>query len=147
MNIKTLMLSILVTTAIPTVAYAESASNFAYAAAEDPEILQAQKEAQSKINKFEKAFKSKSSQHSFMIKADFVENGQHEHMWLTLKKIKGNNFYGVLDNEPRFIKKIKIGDQVTVKKNKIEDWMILDNQSGDWQGGFTVKVLLKRQQQ
>jgi uncharacterized protein YegJ (DUF2314 family) len=119
-----------------------------YAQAKDPELEQAKRDAISTLDYFIKSFNSLSSDttHHFSLKADFIDNGEHEHMWISLNRIENENFQGKLGNDPQIIKNIKYGDLVKITRDQIEDWIILDTKTNKWEGGFSAKVLQKRQQ-
>lgn len=116
-----------------------------YAESNDRELENAKNQALSRLDYFINSFKKKNndSTYIFSIKIDFVENDQHEHMWITIDRIENNKFFGVLDNDPETIKNYKLGDRITVKKEQIEDWAIMTN--NEMEGGYSVKVLQKRQ--
>ena len=50
----------------------------------------------------------------------------------------GNLFQGRIDNQPRKIVGLKIGETASVKPNEISDWLYVDN--GKLVGGYTVRV-------
>ncbi len=116
-----------------------------YAESNDRELEDAKNQALSRLDYFINSFKKKNndSTYIFSIKIDFIENDQHEHMWITIDRIENNKFFGVLDNDPETIKNYKLGDRITVKKEQIEDWAIMTN--NEMEGGYSVKVLQKRQ--
>jgi uncharacterized protein YegJ (DUF2314 family) len=115
--------------------------------AKDSELEQAKREALSTLNYFIKTYNSQSADTNFdfSIKADFVDNGVHEHMWISLNKIENEMFQGILGNEPQTINNIKYGDLTTIYRDQIEDWMIFNNKTKNFEGGYSTKVLLKRQ--
>jgi len=117
-----------------------------YAQADDPELEQARNEATNSLDYFIKSFSDHKSDSifSYSLKADFVDNGQHEFMWIDLEKIENEQFIGYLGNEPQIIKNVKYGEMITIDKSQIEDWIIVDSRTNTWEGGFSVKVFLKR---
>lgn len=44
-----------------------------------------------------------------------------ERMWIIITEINGENFTGILDNEPYYLKTIKYGDKVVFKSENIID--------------------------
>jgi uncharacterized protein YegJ (DUF2314 family) len=90
-----------------------------YAEAEDPELEKAKQDALSNLNFFIKSFNTHSNDTIFQysLKADFIENGTHEHMWISLHKIENDLYYGVIGNEPQLIKNIQFGDVVKTNKD------------------------------
>jgi uncharacterized protein YegJ (DUF2314 family) len=127
---------------------AKSSDPVVYANAIDPELEKAKQDALSKLDYFIDSFNIHSNDTTFQysLKVDFVDNGEHEHMWISLNKIVNGQFQGLLGNEPQIVKNIKFGDLVSVTKDQIEDWIIMDVKKDNWEGGYSVKVLLKRQQ-
>lgn len=117
-----------------------------FAQADDPELEQARIEAINSLDYFIKSFSDHRSDSifNFSVKADFVDNGQHEFMWIDLKKIENELFIGYLGNEPQIIKNVKYGELISIEKSQIEDWIIVDSGTNTWEGGFSVKVLMKR---
>jgi uncharacterized protein YegJ (DUF2314 family) len=116
------------------------------AAADDPELEEAQKVAQSKLEYFSNSFTSSSTDtiFDFLIKADFIENSQHEHMWVSIIAIENNNFRGTLENDPQIINNIQFGDIVTIQKDQVEDWMIVNKNTMTWEGGYSIEVFQNR---
>ncbi len=77
-------------------------------------------------------------QQDFELKKRFVQGDQVEHIWLSDVKIVGNHFEGQIDNQPRKIQGLKLGQVVSVKRNEISDWLYIDN--GTLVGGYTVRA-------
>lgn len=118
-----------------------------YADANDKELEQAKIEALTKIDFFIESFNKHSNDtvYMFSLKKDFVENGEHEHMWVIVKKIENNKFVGILDNEPQTIRDYRLGDKVTMNKEEIEDWVIYNSTTQEMEGGYSIKVFQNRQ--
>ena len=118
-----------------------------YAEANDPELEKAKQEALSTLNQFISSFEkySKTTKYQYFLKTDFVDNGSHEHMWISINKIDKGTFYGVLDNDPEIVKNIKAEDTVQITKEQIEDWLILNNKTNEMEGGYSEKVFEKRE--
>ncbi len=74
----------------------------------------------------------------FAVKKPCYENGQVEHIWLTDVRFVGNRFQGRLDNQPRKITRLKMGDLVSVNPNEISDWMYV--RDGVLVGGYTLRA-------
>jgi uncharacterized protein YegJ (DUF2314 family) len=75
----------------------------------------------------------------FEVKKPFRQGDVVEHIWLADVTFSGNRFTGYIDNKPRKIKGLKLGDRVSVNANEISDWAFLDN--GRLIGGYTIRVL------
>jgi len=117
-----------------------------YAEADDPELLQARNEAIKSLDYFIDSFSKHQNDtiFNFSVKADFVDNGQHEHMWVDVEKIENDQFIGYLGNEPQIVKNLKYRDLVSINKSQIEDWLIVDSRTNQYEGGFSAKVFVKR---
>jgi uncharacterized protein YegJ (DUF2314 family) len=77
-------------------------------------------------------------QEDFELKKRFVQGDQVEHIWLSNVKIVGNHFEGQIDNQPRKIQGLQLGQVVSVKRNEISDWLYIEN--GTLVGGYTVRA-------
>jgi len=78
-------------------------------------------------------------QRDFEVKKPFRQGDVVEHLWLSNVQFKGNRFHGYVDNRPRKIKGLKMGDRVSVNPNEISDWAFVEN--GRLVGGYTIRVL------
>jgi uncharacterized protein YegJ (DUF2314 family) len=77
-------------------------------------------------------------QQDFEIKRPFIQNGQVEHIWLSDVQFVGNRFQGRIDNQPRKIQGLKLGQLVSINLHEISDWLYVDH--GKLVGGYTVRV-------
>jgi uncharacterized protein YegJ (DUF2314 family) len=77
-------------------------------------------------------------QQDFEIKKPFIQNGQVEHIWLSDVQFVGNRFQGRVDNQPREIQGLKLGQLVSVNPKEISDWLYVDH--GKLMGAYTVRV-------
>jgi uncharacterized protein YegJ (DUF2314 family) len=80
-----------------------------------------------------------SGQYDFQVKKPFLRGDVVEHLWLSKVTFSGNRFHGYVDNHPRKIKGLKMGDRVSVNPNEISDWAYIDH--GRLIGGYTIRVL------
>jgi uncharacterized protein YegJ (DUF2314 family) len=96
-------------------------------------------EARRTVGEFIAALKHPApSQHDFEVKDLFIQNGEVEHIWLSDVQFASNRFQGRVDNQPRKIQRLKLGQLVSVKPNEISDWLYIDH--GKLVGGYTVRV-------
>lgn len=77
----------------------------------------------------------------YAVKADFVEGDHSEHMWVQVNEFKDGSFFGRLANEPNTIKEIKYGDNVTVKRENVEDWILQDFLTNTKVGGYSSEYI------
>jgi uncharacterized protein YegJ (DUF2314 family) len=78
------------------------------------------------------------------VKVPIVEGAAVEHFWLrevTFNR-KTAQFSGLIDNDPGFVKNVKIGQSLTVSATQISDWLYM--REGRMHGNFTIRVLLPR---
>jgi uncharacterized protein YegJ (DUF2314 family) len=100
---------------------------------------QAVVEARRTVRKFMAALKHPApGQQDFEVKKPFIQNGQVEHIWLSDVQLVGNRFQGRIDNQPRKIQGLAVGQIVSVNPNEISDWLYIDQ--GKLVGGYTVRV-------
>jgi uncharacterized protein YegJ (DUF2314 family) len=97
------------------------------------------REARKTVGKFIAALTHPAAgQEDFEVKKPFIQGNQVEHIWLSDVQLVGNLFQGRIDNQPRKISGLKMGEMVSVKPNEISDWLYIDN--GKLVGGYTVRV-------
>jgi uncharacterized protein YegJ (DUF2314 family) len=97
-------------------------------------------EARRTLGEFIRALKHPSpGQQDFEVKKAFRQGDQVEHIWISDVQIVGHHLLqGRVDNEPRRIKGVKLGQVVTVDPRDVTDWLYVDN--GNLVGGYTVRV-------
>ena len=110
----------------------------------DTEMNKITEKAVQTLDSFDVALKNKTSEFSFFaLKKKFEEDGNVEHIWIGSVQSKGNRKYvGVIDNLPKKIKSVKLGDTVVINKNEISDWMYIKN--SELHGGYTIRLLRER---
>jgi uncharacterized protein YegJ (DUF2314 family) len=62
-----------------------------------------------------------------------------EHMWLSDVEFDGDVISATLMNAPNELTSVQQGDQITLRRDEIEDWMYV--REGRVYGGFTIQVL------
>ncbi|RFZ95300.1 DUF2314 domain-containing protein [Mucilaginibacter conchicola] len=111
---------------------------------DDATFLKLKALAQSKIAEFVNAVKVHGTDYKnyhLMVKSDFVEGDEHEHMWTQVYAYRNGSFDGVFVDKPFAIKKIKTGQRLTIKQADIEDWVIYDANDVKIAGGFSLEYL------
>ena len=107
---------------------------------DDIEMAKAVKKARSSVRTFIAAvLHPTAAQRDFEVKKPFVHEGSVEHIWLSDVNFSGGRFHGRVDNRPRNIPGLKMGDLVSVNPNEITDWAFVDK--GTLVGGYTIRVL------
>jgi len=78
----------------------------------------------------------------FEVKKAFVDGNNVEHLWIGDLSFDGKNFHGVINNKPRDLHNVKLGQAVTLAPGEVSDWMFV--KSGRLIGGYTTRVLYAR---
>jgi uncharacterized protein YegJ (DUF2314 family) len=95
--------------------------------------------ARKTLNQFDQALTNRdSTQTVFAVKALFDTQNGGEHIWLTEIIKKGGQYSGIINNVPEATREVKLGDTVLVTKDRISDWMYIQN--GKLIGGYTIRV-------
>ena len=115
-------------------------------APDDPEMLEAVQQARESVDDFIQALnENEDEQTGFAVKRKFTQGDQVEYMWLTDVRYKDGIFDGQLDNDPRDLTNVQAGERFQVNKEEIWDWIIFTEDG--MVGGYSVKLLLKRQRE
>jgi uncharacterized protein YegJ (DUF2314 family) len=97
------------------------------------------KEARKTVKNFINALQHPGpGQQDFEVKKPFIQGSDVEHIWLSDVKFINHHFEGRIDNQPRKITGVKLGQIVSVEPKDISDWLYIDN--GKLVGGYTVRV-------
>jgi uncharacterized protein YegJ (DUF2314 family) len=65
-----------------------------------------------------------------------------EHIWTKDVERKDGKITGVINNVPRDVKGIRVGQRIDIAEAQISDWMFMRN--GKMVGNYTLRPLLKR---
>lgn len=115
-------------------------------ASSDPEMNAARAEAKRRFPELVKAFEGRKEGDIFSVKYPFpTTGGGVEHIWLTVTSIGPDAVSGRIDNAPVAPIGHKLGDAVTVPSRDISDWLYRLAGSKEVVGGFSVKLLLDRE--
>lgn len=68
--------------------------------------------------------------------------GEYEYIWFEPSEITASSVTGTCSNDPRDIPGLAFGDERTVDRSKVADWMIMEN--GKCYGGYTIRVMSER---
>jgi len=112
-----------------------------YLPKDDVQFLKAQEIAQKNIDYFIDELNRYNNSLTYSLKADFIEGDFHEHMWVDVSYYKDNTFFGFVANDPVDVKNYKYGDSVNISKTAVEDWMIWNQETNEYQGYFSKPVL------
>jgi len=82
---------------------------------------------------------------SLAIKVKIMQGRDAEYFWVTPFRPEGDEFTGILNNEPRLVRNLKFGQTIRFKKSQIVDWTYIDTLEGRTRGNFTVCALLTKE--
>lgn len=110
---------------------------------DDTAFVRLMQKAQAELPVFVDSLKqlSKNPGYRFAIKSAFTQNEETEHMWSEITSFDGKNFTGIFTDSAYVITNIKTGDPVSIKKDKVEDWIIFDNVHEQQYGYFSKEFL------
>jgi len=77
----------------------------------------------------------------FAVKVAIREGEQAEYFWIVPFSNDNGAFSGAINNTPRMVHKVKMGQTITFAQSDIVDWMYMD--SGNMKGNYTACALLK----
>ena len=108
---------------------------------DDPAMNAAIDRARSEVDVFIKILDAGDAD-SYSVKVPITDHGKTEHFWLSNITYADGLFTGSIDNTPEVVSNVKMGQQITVKKTEISDWLYMKN--GKMYGNYTVRVLLPK---
>ena len=109
---------------------------------DDPQLLAAEAEAKKGWHDFVHAFRDKAGK-EFAVKGRIVEGDNAEYLWLSVDSIDETKIHGRLDNEPATVTNLKMGQDLQIKVEDVDDWIYLNSEHKPV-GGFTIKVFDER---
>jgi len=81
----------------------------------------------------------------FVVKSDFVEGDNHEHMWSEVVGYSNGVFKAIFIDSPFTLKNVKLGDKISIKQTDVEDWAVHNLRSKKITGEFSEKYLNSKQ--
>jgi uncharacterized protein YegJ (DUF2314 family) len=80
---------------------------------------------------------------SFAVKIAIPEGNDAEFFWVSPFKRRETDFVGRINNTPRTVKSVKLGQFIVFGEDDILDWLYHEN--GRMHGNFTACAILKRE--
>jgi uncharacterized protein YegJ (DUF2314 family) len=109
----------------------------------DKDMEEAFRQARNGLDGFLKLSQDPSSDKSnFSVKVGITENGNTEYFWISPFQVNSGSFTGILNNEPRMVTSVSLGQEIAFKKEQIVDWLYSDQ--GRMVGNFTACAILKK---
>ena len=113
-------------------------------ATDDVEMNEAISSAQESLSHYWSIYENRNNGESnFALKVRIEdEMGNVEHFWAVDIRKQDGKIFGVIDNEPVYVKTVEYGQEIEIPDKDISDWTyVKDNKT---YGGFTIRVLLDR---
>jgi len=130
---------------VPAASVAQSRdSSYIKVPNEDPEMALAKTTARESLDKFWERFRNPGPDESGFALKVAVPYGSNstEHIWTKDIEVKDGRITAVINNVPRDVKTVKLGQRINVDEARISDWMYL--RAGKMVGNYTMRPLLKR---
>jgi uncharacterized protein YegJ (DUF2314 family) len=114
----------------------------AFVAKSDPVMAKAMGKARATLSDFlSTAAAPKAGMDGFAVKVAIREGDNAEYFWITPFTTKDDSFSGEINNRPRLVHSVKLGQAITFNKSEIVDWMYMDGNK--MKGNYTACALLK----
>lgn len=115
----------------------------AYMEGEDPAMRKAFAQARATLDGFLRhAATPTQGTSGHALKVAVSDGRTTEYFWVGRLKRSGTSFSGELGNEPREVKKYKLGERFSFSRSQIADWMYVDDSKKRMIGNFTACALL-----
>ena len=84
---------------------------------------------------------------NFGLKVRISDETNTEYFWVNTVSVQSAGFGGILGNEPRAVKKYKLGERIAFQRDQIVDWTYIDRSKGSPRmvGNFTACALLTKE--
>lgn len=108
----------------------------------DPTMARAMSKARQTLPDFlNVAAAPKPGMEGFAVKVAIREGDNAEYFWITPFTAKDGEFSGAINNTPREVHSVKLGQTITFDQSEIVDWIYIDGDK--MKGNYTACALLK----
>jgi uncharacterized protein YegJ (DUF2314 family) len=129
-------------TSAQTITQKAERDELAIVAKSDPVMAAAMGKARKTLPDFlELAAAPKPGMEGFAVKVAIREGDDAEYFWITPFTDKDGAFSGAINNTPRSVRSVKLGQTITFGQSEIVDWMYMDGNA--MKGNYTACALLK----
>jgi uncharacterized protein YegJ (DUF2314 family) len=147
MNLKQLAFATIVT--LFGTAHAETLvdrvkrDEIAHMSSEEPAMRKAFEQARASLDNFlGKAKDPAAGTDRYALKVAISDGQNTEYFWVVDFAGNGEQFTGVLNNEPRLVMKHRYGEKIAFRRDQIADWTYMDTNNRRMHGNFTACALL-----
>lgn len=81
----------------------------------------------------------------YALKVAISDGPNTEYFWVVDFAGEGEQFTGVLNNEPRLVMKHRYGEKIVFRRVQIADWTYMDTAQRRMHGNFTACALLTKE--
>jgi uncharacterized protein YegJ (DUF2314 family) len=115
----------------------------AIVALDDPLMAAAMRKARALLPEFlVLAANPRPSMVGFAVKVAIREGEDAEYFWIHPFDHAAGQFSGLLNNTPRSVRNVKMGDKIKFTEREIVDWMYMDGEKT--KGNYTARALIQR---
>jgi uncharacterized protein YegJ (DUF2314 family) len=113
--------------------------------AEDPDMLAAFDKARATLDSFLALLRSPPARAvAFAVKVKIVDGSKVEYFWVNEIAQEGDGFAGAVNNEPKWVTTVRLGERIRFSRAEIYDWTYVDRARRRMKGNFTSCALLKK---
>ncbi len=81
----------------------------------------------------------------FALKVGVREGADTEYFWVSNFSESSGEFTGEINNEPRIVKSVRLGQKYRFKRSQIVDWTYIDKSKRKMIGNYTLCALLTKE--
>ncbi len=108
---------------------------------DDPHMLKAFEKAKGTLHSFFTIYKDTASKQNYYLKVGIRDGEDVEYFWVgDFRVLSDNSFSGEINNQPRLVRNVKLGETIQFSKADVYDWMYLENNK--MHGNFTACAML-----
>jgi uncharacterized protein YegJ (DUF2314 family) len=120
------------------------ADNFTEVARDNTDMKDAFQKAKATLPAFlALAHKPRSSITSMAVKVGITDEEGTEYFWINPFHEENGRLVGTIDNTPRMVRNVKLGQIISFKQSDVVDWLYREN--GRMVGNYTACALIKRE--
>jgi len=113
---------------------------------EEPAVRRATEQAQATLDDFlTKAKRLPAGTSSYALKVRIQEGRDTEYFWVEEFTWSDGSFTGRINNAPRLVNSVKLGQIYKFSRSQIADWKYFDEKNGKTFGNFTACALLSKE--
>jgi len=118
----------------------------AFMSSEEPAMRQAFERAKATLDEFlRKVEAPPPGTTGFALKVAVSDGKNIEYFWVNRFAVDGEAFTGHLGNEPRMVKKYKLGERFSFHRSQVVDWTYQESSVRRMHGNFTACALLTKE--